>query len=317
MSSAEKKNICEIFLERKTVRGKRIIGEMVDDFLTTLESKVPRRFQPLIKPNNAQWQQLKEQIKQPVIKYIKNNGPLCASIVRWHTSSAPLDKQIMEIQLKFKHTPFFTQLQSDLNKRLKLMLPPAPTGAPDPNAARTGAAARRKQAATKAAKKVASAVQKLTEILGSQPLQHLTNNLTILNGLPLAELYDREDEAGETITEAQKMGTKMVGKTVGLLQQIKDKSQKENIMLPITRLLILSESLSSKLKPTVGMLPDGHYRAAIEGARRKFGGRKRRRRTRKRARKKKTRKQRRRKKKSRRTRVHKRRRTRVHKRRRR
>jgi hypothetical protein len=37
MSSAEKKNICEIFLERKTVRGKRIIGEMVDDFLTTLE----------------------------------------------------------------------------------------------------------------------------------------------------------------------------------------------------------------------------------------------------------------------------------------
>ena len=106
MSSAEK-DICKIFLERTTSRGKRIIDEMVDDFLTTLGSKVPRRFQPLIKQNNAQWQQLKEQIKQPVIKYIKNNGPLCASIVRWHTSSARLDEQIMQIQLKFKQTPFF------------------------------------------------------------------------------------------------------------------------------------------------------------------------------------------------------------------
>jgi len=220
----------------------------------------------------------------------------------------------MEIQLKFKHTPFFTWLQSDLNKRLKLMLPPAPTGAPDPNAARAGAAVQRKQAAKKAEKKVASAVEKISEKL--QPLRRLTDSLTILNDLSLAELHDREDEAGKKITEAQKMGTKVVG----LLQQIKEERQKKYITSRITRLLFLSESLSSKieqLKPTVGMLPDGRYRAAIEGARRKFGGRKRRRRTRKRARKKKTRKHRRRKKKSRRTRVHKRRRTRVHKRRRR
>ncbi len=204
MSSAEK-GICKIFLERTTSRGKRIIDEMVDDFLTTLESKVPRRFQPLIKPNNAQWQHLKEQIKQSVIKYIKNNGPLCASIVRWHTSSVPLDKQIMEIQLKFKHTPFFTQLQSDLNKRLRLMLPPAPTGAPDPNAARTGAAARRKQAATKAAKKVSFAVEKISDNL--KPLQRLTDELTTLNDLPLAKLYDREDEAGEKNYRSPKNGT--------------------------------------------------------------------------------------------------------------
>ncbi len=118
------------------------------------------------------------------------------------------------------------------------------------------------------------------------------------------------------ITEAQKMGPKMLG----LLQQIKEGCQKKSITKLITDLLFQSESLSRKierLKPTVGMLPDGHYRAVIEGARRKFGGRKLRRRTRKRARKKKTRKQRRRKKKSRRTRVHKRRKTRVHKRRRR
>ena len=249
MSSAEK-DICKIFLERTTSRGKRIIDEMVDDFLTTLGSKVPRRFQPLIKQNNAQWQQLKEQIKQPVIKYIKNNGPLCASIVRWHTSSARLDEQIMQIQLKFKQTPFFTQLQIFLNKRLKLMLPPAPTGAPDPNAARAGAAVQRKQAATKAAKKISFAVEKISYNL--RELQHLTDSLTTLNDLPLAKLHDREDEAGEKITEAQKMGPKMLG----LLQQIKEGRQKKSITKLITDLLFQSESLSRKieqLKPHTGM----------------------------------------------------------------
>ena len=192
------------------------------------------------------------------------------------------------------------------------MLPPAPTGAPDPNAARAGAAVQRKQAATKAAKKISFAVEKISYNL--RELQHLTDSLTTLNDLPLAKLHDREDEAGEKITEAQKMGPKMLG----LLQQIKEGRQKKSITKLITDLLFQSESLSRKieqLKPHTGM--QRGYRAAIEGARRKFGGRKRRRRTQKRARKKKTRKHRRRKKKSRRTRVHKRQRTRVHKRRRR